>query len=354
MKKRFLSIMSIILITVTLFSVVSCNKEVSVPPSVGDLDDEVNIEVVEDVLVLDSSDDAEYEAIEEEAVVIFDSAVDGETDQAFMDNDLSENYTDDEENLTEQGEEFSADIASDDAIISGAAQTPIKLRFGSYNIQHGVSDKSLKKIAANMKAQNLDVVALQEVDYNTNRSGKVHQTVKLAEYAGFKYRAFFKAIDHDGGQYGIAILSKYKFENRKVWDLPNGSYENRILARVQIRVSGKLINFYATHLSYDGESVAMRKKQFSEIAKIVKSNSNFIIAGDFNTANFSEFNVLDNNTAKKTYTLNRTNHLKYTEPASKSPIDNIVFRGWTFGRPQVVTNSYSDHYMLWGEATFNG
>ena len=96
MKKRFLSIMSIILITVTLFSVVSCNKEVSVPPSVGDLDDEVNIEVVEDVVVLDSSDDAEYEAIEEEAVVIFDSTVDGETDQAFMDNDLSENYTDDE------------------------------------------------------------------------------------------------------------------------------------------------------------------------------------------------------------------------------------------------------------------
>jgi endonuclease/exonuclease/phosphatase (EEP) superfamily protein YafD len=98
----------------------------------------------------------------------------------------------------------------------------------------------------------------------------------------------------------------------------------------------------------------MRKKQFDEIAKIVKTNSNFIIAGDFNTPDFAEFNVLDNNAAKKTYTLNRTNHMKYTEPASKSAIDNIVFRNWTFGKPQVVTNSYSDHYMLWGEATFNG
>ena len=353
MKKRILSIVSIMLIAIMLFSVVSCNSTNLPSPDVNDAGNAI---IEDETLVTQPAADADEEDIDEEAVVIFDSTVDEDgIDQAPTDDALIENDASTEENGAEENsEKIPADIVTDDAIISGAAaQTPIKLRVGSYNIQHGAGDKTLKKIAANIKAQNLDIVALQEVDYNTNRSGKVHQTVKLAEYAGFKYRAFFKAIDHDGGQYGIAILSKYKFENRKVWDLPNGSYENRVLARVQIRVQGQLINFYATHLTYNGESAAMRKKQFAEIAKIVKSNSNFIIAGDFNTANFSEFNVLDNNTAKKTYTLNRTNHLKYTEPASKSAIDNIVFRNWTFGKPQVVTNSYSDHYMLWGEATFN-
>ena len=215
-------------------------------------------------------------------------------------------------------------------------------------------DPGLTKIAANIVNTKLDIVAIQELDKGTNRSGKVDQLKKLSELTGYQYYAFFKAINYDGGEYGIGVLSKYPFENTKVWDLPNGSYENRVIARVQLRIDGTLINFYATHLTPDQESKSIRTQQFAQIASIVKSNSNFVIAGDFNTSTFSEFSVLGNNTNYNTTILNRTAKNEPTEPASNQAIDNISYRRWTFGDPQVVKDSYSDHYMLWGDAVFNG
>ena len=332
MKRRFLVILSFILAVLMILPLASCgNKDVEKVK-------ETEVEQPEDLEAMLNADEPAY--------VIYDSTLE-EDGESLEDSDGAD-YGSNVEGV------LPGDIATGDTVISSSTQTNVTLRFGSYNIQHGASNKSLNKIAANITAQKLDIVAIQEADNGTNRSGRVNQMKKLSELTGYRYYRFSKAINHDGGEYGIGILSKYPFESYKLWDLPNGSYENRVLARVQIRVDGVLINFYATHLSYDGESAAMRKKQFASIADIVKNDSNFIIAGDFNTGKFSEFDVLDNHATNKTDTLNRTNHMKYTEPSSKLAIDNIVFRNWTFGKPQVVTNSYSDHYMLWGEGTFMG
>ena len=316
MSKRFLSVISILLIIFTLFSTVSCASNKA------------------------GNDDANID--DEHAYLIYDSSLeDGESGEG---------------EALENGDNGAADgdVSIKDALLSSTEQASIKLRFGSYNIQHGAANKSLDKIAKNITDQNLDIVAIQEADKGTKRSGRADQMKRLSELTGYKHYFFVKAIDHDGGEYGIGVLSKYAFVNKKAWGLPSGSYERRVIARVQIRVQGVLMNFYATHLSYDGESAAMRKKQFAEIANLVKNDSNFVIAGDFNTGKFAEFEVLDNHATNKTMTLNRTNHMKYTEPSSKLAIDNIVFRNWTFGKPQVVNKSYSDHYMLWGEGVFSG
>ncbi len=336
MKKRFLTIISVLLIIMTVFSMASCGG------AKNNTDSEDSEEVKETEVKQPDDLEAELNA-DEKAYVIYDSTLEDEEG----DSDYSE---EEDDNGTEAIPP--SDMATGDMVISSATKTTVNLRIGSYNIQHGAGNKSLDKIAANITAQKLDVVAIQEADNGTKRSGRVDQMKKLSDLTGYKYYKFFKAINHDGGEYGIGILSKYKFETSKCWDLPNGSYENRVFARVQIKVDGVLLNFYATHLSYDGESAAMRKKQLAEIANIVKDNSNFVIAGDFNTGKFSEFDVLDNHETYQTITLNRENHMKYTEPSSKLAIDNIVFRGWTFGKPQVVTASYSDHYMLWGDGVF--
>lgn len=46
--------------------------------------------------------------------------------------------------------------------------------------------------------------------------------------------AFGKALDFDGGQYGVGILSKYKIDKSQVVNLPSGNAEQRIVLLSQI------------------------------------------------------------------------------------------------------------------------
>ncbi|WP_317235903.1 endonuclease/exonuclease/phosphatase family protein [Niabella hibiscisoli] len=66
-------------------------------------------------------------------------------------------------------------------------------------------------------------MALQEVDINTERSGKVNQAAQLALKTGLKSFYFAKAIDHEGGDYGVAILSKYTLDDIRTYRLPMDS-----------------------------------------------------------------------------------------------------------------------------------
>ena len=62
--------------------------------------------------------------------------------------------------------------------IVACAETPPSLRLVSYNIHHGEGmDRKLDlaRIAAYLRAQAPDVVALQEVDQGCRRSGQVKQ-----------------------------------------------------------------------------------------------------------------------------------------------------------------------------------
>lgn len=60
-----------------------------------------------------------------------------------------------------------------------------------------------------------DIVAVQELDSMTNRSGKKYVLGELATLTGM-HAYYAPAIKHDGGKYGIGILSKSSpgsFEN---------------------------------------------------------------------------------------------------------------------------------------------
>ncbi|PSL50319.1 hypothetical protein CLV51_1011663 [Chitinophaga niastensis] len=116
----------------------------------------------------------------------------------------------------------------------------------TYNIHHanppskpGVID--VKAIGAVVRREAPDFVALQEVDVHTGRSGKtVDEAKDIAVDAGMN-SCFAKAIDYDGGGYGIAILSKYKIDSTHVINLPsaiNGS-ENRVLLLAFINMGGQ-------------------------------------------------------------------------------------------------------------------
>ena len=229
-------------------------------------------------------------------------------------------------------------------------KSPITLNIGSYNIANGLNFKRITSIGTDIKNQNLDIVGVQEVDQFVDRTGRVDSMKMLSDASGLPYYAFFKAIDLQGGEYGVGILSKYPITETDKIELDSGDKEQRVLGKAVIDVDGSLINFFVTHLS--AEDKALRPPQFATIAETVAPLDNFIITGDFNTEKFTDYAVIKN--------ADMVNNATYSVNTIPSPnptisIDNIVFSkaNWSFDRPEVLKNGKSDHCLLYATGTFD-
>ena len=121
---------------------------------------------------------------------------------------------------------------------------PRALRILVYNIHAGTDASgvdNLERVAAIVRASGADVALLQEVDRGTERSGRVDQPARIAELTGFR-AAFGKTLDYQGGEYGIAVLSRWTLARDTLVRLPvqpaqqraGGSYEPRGALRVGV------------------------------------------------------------------------------------------------------------------------
>ncbi|WP_224998262.1 endonuclease/exonuclease/phosphatase family protein [Cesiribacter sp. SM1] len=172
----------------------------------------------------------------------------------------------------------------------------------SYNIHHAnpparPGEIDLDAIASVIRTQNPDVVALQEVDVNTERSGPFNQAAELADRLDMHY-FFGKAIDYQGGEYGVAILSRYPLSETVVHRLPTRAGSNgepRVLTTAKLSLpGGTSIRFGSTHLDAQS-SDENRLLQIEEVLEIASGEElPFIIAGDFNAVPDSEvMNIFD-------------------------------------------------------------
>ncbi len=162
------------------------------------------------------------------------------------------------------------------------------LKIMSYNIHHanppskiGLID--LDAIAAVIIKENPDLVGLQEVDRFTKRSGNIDEAKILAEKTGLNYY-FFKAIDHDGGDYGVAILSRFPISNPQKLALPQvAKGEPRVLSCVDVMLPNKTkLTFSNTHLDAtrpDSNRVVQMKSILATLNP--KSNATLLV-GDLN------------------------------------------------------------------------
>ncbi len=144
----------------------------------------------------------------------------------------------------------------------------------------------VEAIANVIKAVKPDFVALQEVDRFTDRSGKdLDQAKKIADLTGMNYR-FFKALDRSGGEYGLAILTKYDILESAGFSLPivqGTGAETRALGVIRTKLAdNKDFVFAATHLDHLED--ANRALQSREILKALKSYQKYpiVLGGDFN------------------------------------------------------------------------
>lgn len=170
----------------------------------------------------------------------------------------------------------------------------------TYNIHHcnppstpGVID--IDAIVRVIRAENPDLVALQEVDVNTERSGPYDQAAEIAQKLGM-YHFFGKAIDYQGGAYGVAILSKYRLYATTMQRLPmETGGEARVMAVASLKLpDSTAIRFATTHLDAQSDP-ANRIAQMERIVGIAEDELlPFIIGGDFNAEPGSdEIDLLD-------------------------------------------------------------
>lgn len=221
-----------------------------------------------------------------------------------------------------------------------------KMRFASYNIYHGgYAEYDMSRIASNITENDIDVVGLQEVDIGTKRCGGRDILKELSEAAGYRYYAFFKTIDFGGGDYGIAVLSRYPIIATDKVLLNSGKSEQRAIGFTKIDVNGTVVDFLVTHLTFDTPSI--REAQLGDVAEILSSKKGFILSGDFNT---SDLGALDE--MQGVARINKKETPVITFPEDGISIDNILYSTdkWRFGDINVVKKSHSDHYMIWAEA----
>ena len=231
---------------------------------------------------------------------------------------------------------------------------PNEIRVLTYNIHHANPPSKSKDgfididaIAKVIEFQSPDLVALQEVDVNTKRSGNINEAVILATKLKMNFY-FFKAIDHDGGDYGVAILSKYPLSNPQTYKLPNNGdakAEPRVLGIGTATLpDGRKIRFASTHLDAQ-KSDENRMKQVTEINKLTEGESlPLILAGDFNANTGSEaIKVFDQQFVRS------CTDCGFTIPviSPKNTIDHIAYKkGGNFSvlSHQVINETYaSDH-----------
>ncbi|KAA6433975.1 endonuclease [Dyadobacter flavalbus] len=162
-------------------------------------------------------------------------------------------------------------------------------RVMTYNIHHcnppSAGDKiDVEAIAKVINAEKPDLVALQEVDVNTERSGKgKNQAQQLAELTGMQFY-FSKAIDHQGGEYGVAVLSRFPVLDSVKYSLPvhaDKPEENRTIAAITVKLPSKQkMIFASTHLGLKEPNRLLQAETI--ISHFGKTAMPMILAGDFN------------------------------------------------------------------------
>ena len=179
-----------------------------------------------------------------------------------------------------------ADRNSAQAFTQDATRT---LRVLTYNIHHGEGTDGkldLERIAKVILSAKPDLVALQEVDQTAKRTGGVDQVARLAELTTL-HPAYGKAMDFQGGGYGVAMLSQWPLQDTVTHALPiaPGVEPRAVLsATVQVGHNGPKLQFLVSHVDHRADPT-QRTIQVARLRELFPPKPDAIpalLAGDFN------------------------------------------------------------------------
>lgn len=163
------------------------------------------------------------------------------------------------------------------------------VRVLSYNIHHaeGMDGKiDLPRVASVIKSVNPDLVALQEVDVRTQRSGGVDQLLELAHLTGMQ-PVYGQTISHQGGLYGNAILARRPlagFANHPLAGREPRGVIDALVAPPPGALGQVAYRFLSTHLDLNEPDRLAAAARIEEIVKSWPEATPAILAGDMNAA----------------------------------------------------------------------
>ncbi len=235
------------------------------------------------------------------------------------------------------------------SLIMTACQTTTTMRVMSYNVRNCTGldgQNSCERIAAIITRENVEAIALQELDSMTRRYPGQDMLKNLAELTGM-HPTFGASIDFMGGKYGVGILTKQKPLSWKRIPLPCRS-EPRSLLVVELED----YYFCSTHLSLHADNRLESAEIISE--ELSKLDKPVIIAGDLNATPDEE--SIQRLTTSFHFASSAE---KYTFPADKPDIE-IDYIGIAHAQAKdIATTAYvvnapveSDHRPLVSEVKF--
>jgi endonuclease/exonuclease/phosphatase family metal-dependent hydrolase len=225
-----------------------------------------------------------------------------------------------------------------------------RIRVMTYNIHVGVGmDKKLDlpRIADVIKHEHADLVGLQEVDRGVERTQRIDEIAELARLTKMDY-AFAFNLKYQGGQYGVAILSRYQIratDHRLYKNMREA--ERRGFIRAEVNIAGRLINFVTTHLDYQYEDGRVFETE-QLLSALKDEHGPLIVVGDFNDVPSGGAYQLMKNLFADAWVDTRANDSGFSYPADKPAkrIDYIWLRRTDTIRPKrtwIVDTLASDH-----------
>ncbi len=279
------------------------------------------------------------------------------------------------------------ELHTGDAAAAKPPADPWRLRIGAYNIAHGrgtarsnfdggdraTRDARLKDIAQLLRDARLDVVVLNEVDFDSAWSGHVDQARAIAEAAGFRYwatgRNYDLVVPFFRLRFGNAVLSKYPISRAQRVDYPGYSWweaivmgkKQGLLCTIDLP-SGRAVRVLAVPLEHRDESVRMAS---AEVIRRLPAAGGppLIAAGDFNSTRLGFPRVQTDARGRSAVSLlladggfttlpervDDPGQLTFSSTEPRSVIDWIlVSKPWKLTFVEVVPGTLSDHRAVIG------
>ncbi len=167
-----------------------------------------------------------------------------------------------------------------------APPRPGQLRVATYNILGG--KLGLDEVIAALQSFDADMIALQEVDSRTRRSGRVDQPKVIAKALGMEV-AFADHRPSGGGKIGVVLLSRHPLANVERVALPGAT-----LAAVQgdVAIAGHSMRTLVVHLHptdprdpparRKGMDAARLREADAVLVRATDGRRPTIVMGDFN------------------------------------------------------------------------
>ena len=240
------------------------------------------------------------------------------------------------------------------------ATPPRAVRVMVYNIHAGkdaAGADNLRRVAEVVRGAAADVVLLQEVDRGTRRSAGVDQLAELARLTAL-HGAFGRSLTYQGGEYGIAVLSRWPITAQRTVPLPvdppqersGGAYEPRVALVATVASPAAELTIVNTHIDASRED-RWRRQEIVTVLGLADSASGFVLlGGDLNSTPDSDIQErVRGRGLRDAWTLcgGPGNGFTYPADSSVKRIDYLYLpaRG-SCRRAEVLRTTASDHRPL--------